>query len=272
MQPLALGIIVPGDDPIASFDKVRSLGLSTCQIMAPPREWRSPDRVRQIQDALAERGITITSMFCHFPGEVYTDIPTIQRVVGLVPKATREQRVRMTLQISDHARDLGLDTIAAHIGFVPDDHGDPEYRALVTVMQQLCDHCAGNRQRFALETGQETAPALRRFIQDVGRQNLGVNFDPANMLLYGSGEPIEALGLLGRFVIGAHAKDGTGPPRPGELGEEKPLGEGQVGIERYVAKLKAIGYTGALTIEREISGPRQIEDIRSAIRLLESLR
>jgi sugar phosphate isomerase/epimerase len=272
MEPLALGVIVPGDDPIASFDKVRSLGLSTCQIMAPPQEWRSPDRVRQIQDGLAERGVTITMMFCHFPGEVYTDIPTIQRVVGLVPRETREERVRMARAISDHARDLGLDTVAAHIGFVPEEHSDPEYRALVQVMQALCDHCAGNRQRFALETGQETAPALLRFIQDVGRDNLGVNFDPANMLLYGSGEPIEALGLLGRYVMGAHAKDGTWPKRPGELGEEKPLGEGQVGIDRYLAKLKEIGYTGALTIEREIAGPQQVEDIRRAIRLLESLR
>jgi L-ribulose-5-phosphate 3-epimerase len=92
------------------------------------------------------------------------------------------------------------------------------------------------------------------------------------MILYGSGEPIEALGVLGRYVYGAHAKDGTWPKQPGELGEEKPLGEGQVGIDRYVAKLKEIGYTGAITIEREISGPQQIEDIRRAIRLLESLR
>src|SRR5947207_2664100 len=109
MQPLALGVIVPGDDPVASLDKVKSLGLPTCQIMAPPAAWRSPERVRQIQDALAQRGITITTMFCHYPGEVYTDIPTIQRVVGLVPKALREERVRMTREISDHARDLGLD-------------------------------------------------------------------------------------------------------------------------------------------------------------------
>src|SRR5438067_6240832 len=100
MEPLALGVIVPGDDPIASLDKVRSLGLPTCQMMAPPLEWRSPQRVRQIQDALRERGITITTMFCHYPGEVYTDIPTIQRVVGLVPKPLREERVRMTDEIS----------------------------------------------------------------------------------------------------------------------------------------------------------------------------
>jgi len=272
MEPLALGVIVPGDDPIASLDKVRSLGLPTCQMMAPPEEWRTPDRVQQIRQSLQERGVTISSMFCHFPGEVYTDIPTIQRVCGLVPRETRAERERMALAISDHARDLSLDTIAAHIGFVPDDHSDPEYRALVGVMQRLCDRCAGNGQRFALETGQEAAPALLQFIHDVGRDNLGVNFDPANMLLYGSGEPIEALGLLGRYVFGAHAKDGTWPARPGELGEEKPLGEGQVGVDRYVAKLKEIGYTGAITIEREISGPQQIEDIRRAIRLLESLR
>src|SRR5581483_8859850 len=106
---------------------------------------------------------------------------------------------------------------------------------------------AGNRQRFALESGQETAAALQQFIQHVGRGNLGVNFDPANMLLYGSGDPIEALDVLGPCVIGAHCKDGTWPPRPGELGEEKPLGEGQVGIDRYIAKLKQIGYRGALT-------------------------
>src|SRR6266581_2166373 len=133
MEPLALGVIVPGDNPIASFDKVRSLGLPTCQIMAPPAEWRSAERVRQIKEGLAQRRIEITAMFCHFPGEVYTDIPTIQRVCGLVPKATREERVRMALGISDHARDLGLDTIAAHIGFVPDEPSDPEYRELVAV-------------------------------------------------------------------------------------------------------------------------------------------
>jgi sugar phosphate isomerase/epimerase len=271
MEPLALGVIVPGDDPIASFEKVRSLGLPTCQIMAPPAAWRTPERVRQIQAGAAERGVAITLMFCHFPGEVYTDVPTIQRVCGLVPKDTRAERVRMTREISDHARDLGLDTIAAHIGFVKD-HDDPEYKALVAVMQEICDYCAGNHQQFALETGQETAPALLRFIQDVGRDNLKVNFDPANMILYGSGEPIEALGLLGPHVVGAHCKDGTWPKQAGELGEEKPLGEGQVGIDRYIAKLKEIGYTGALTIEREISGPQQMEDIRRAIRLLESLR
>jgi sugar phosphate isomerase/epimerase len=272
MEPLALGVIVPGDDPIASFDKVRSLGLSTCQIMAPPPEWRAPERVRQVQDGAKERGVTITLMFCHFPGEVYTDVPTIRRVCGLVPKETREERIAMTRAISDHARDLGLDTIAAHIGFVPEDHNDPEYRAIVTVMQTVCDYCAGNGQKFALETGQETAPAMLQFIRDVGRDNLGVNFDPANMILYGSGEPIEALGLLGRHVLGAHAKDGTWPKQPGTLGEEKPLGEGQVGIDRYVAKLKEVGYRGAITIEREISGPQQIEDIRRAIALLVRLR
>src|SRR5260370_17677452 len=138
MEPLALGVIVPGEDPVASLDKVRSLGLPTCQMMAPPLEWRSPERVRQIQAALAERKIEITMMFCHFPGEVYSDIPTIQRVVGLVPRGTREERVRMALGISDHARDLGLDTIAAHIGFVPDDPATPEYRGRASVIHRLC--------------------------------------------------------------------------------------------------------------------------------------
>ena len=137
----------------------------------------------------------------------------------------------------------------------------------------------------ALETGQEPAPALLAFLRDAGRANLQINFDPANMILYGTAEPIGALEVLAPHVISVHCKDGNWPPKdkPGALGAETPLGEGSVGMDRYVAKLKEIGFKGVLAIEREVSldqdmddrhheGLSHLEDIRSAIRLLERLR
>ncbi len=116
---------------------------------------------------------------------------------------------------------------------------------------------------------------LLEFLKDCARANLKINFDPANMILYGSGDPIEAVGLLAPEVVSVHAKDGNWPPKdkPGALGEEKPLGQGAVGMERFIAKLKAIGYKGTLNIEREGQSPEQWNnDVRSAVALLQKLK
>jgi len=142
-------------------------------------------------------------------------------------------------------------------------------------VRRVCDHAADYGQTFALETGQEPARTLLEFFRDVDRPNLRVNFDPANMILYGSGEPVEALGLLAPHVASVHCKDGDWPPEgtPGALGKERPLGRGSVGIERYIGKLKSIGYKGPLNIEREIPNREQrLRDIRAAVDLLNGLR
>src|SRR6185436_7699218 len=138
------------------------------------------------------------------------------------------------------------------------------------MVQRVCDRCAENGQTFALETGQEPAATLMQFLGVVGRDNLKINFDPANMILYGTGDPIEALEVVKSQVVSVHCKDGDWPPKgvPGALGTEQPLGKGAVGMPRFVAKLKEIGYTGALTIEREVHGDQQRLDILSAIELL----
>ena len=114
---------------------------------------------------------------------------------------------------------------------------------------------------------------LLRFINDVGRDNLGINFDPANMILYGAGEPIAALQKAGKYVKSCHCKDARASKSPGvEWGVETPLGEGEVGIETFVCTLVSFGYDGALTIEREISGERQVADIQKAIALLTAIK
>lgn len=272
LRPMAIGVIVGGGDPLGGIAKVKALGLDNCQMSVPSPEWRSAQKIAQIRQALAEAGVIITCLFSGYPGESYADIPTIRATVGLVPPATREARLQMSKEYSDVAKALDVPVLAAHIGFVPDDPGHPDYAGTVAAVQSICDHCAANGQKFALETGQETAPTLLRFIQDVDRPNLGVNFDPANMMLYGSGDPIEALDAVGRYVIGVHAKDGDYPTTPGTLGHEYPLGQGKVGFPRFLQKLRDLGYTGPLTIEREISGEQQTRDIRAAIQFLEELR
>src|SRR6185312_15226869 len=137
------------------------------------------------------------------------------------------------------------------------------------------DHAASHNQTFALETGQEPARILMAFLNDVARANLGINFDPANMILYGTGDPIEALGILAPKVLTIHCKDGDWPEAgvAGALGKEKALGAGSVGVPRFLAKLREIGYRGPLSIEREASDPaRRIADIRYAIALLAELK
>lgn len=271
MQPLALGLIIPAADPIAGLERVKALGFPTCQLSCVGGRFLTNNTDDELRDAMKRTGVEVTTLFLGFDGESYADIPTIQRTVGLIPDAMREERIQVALAMSDRAKDFGFPVLAAHIGFVPEDEDDPTFKAVVNAMQRICDKCNANGQQFALETGQEPAVVLHDFIHIVNRENLCINFDPANMILYGTGDPVEALHVVGHHVVGAHAKDGKWPAQKGTLGTETPLGEGDVGMERFINKLKEVGYKGALTIEREIEGEEQTKDILRGKALLESL-
>jgi sugar phosphate isomerase/epimerase len=178
-------------------------------------------------------------------------------------------------EISDFARLLGVDVIALHIGALPEDQTDPLHAQVIEVTRDVCDHCKKNNQRLHLETGQESADALLQFIGEVDRDNLFINFDPANMILYGSGEPIEALRKVGHLVRSVHCKDAKWAGRPGEeWGAEVPLGEGDVGMENFLRTLNDLGYDGPLTIEREIpqEPERQKSEIGGGVALLNQLK
>jgi sugar phosphate isomerase/epimerase len=257
------------------LEVAHELGVPTIQLHAPHKSKRTSDSARRFLDRLGELGLRITAVFGGFDGESYADIPTVTRTVGLVPPETRASRTREMKEIADFARLLDVDVVALHLGFVPHDATDPLYREVLTVTRDICDHCRGQRQALHLETGQEPADALLRFIADVERDNLFINFDPANMILYGSGEPIEALEKVGKYVRSVHCKDGKWAARPGqEWGAEVPLGEGDVGMERYLRTLDKLGYHGPLTIEREIpqDPARQKAEIGRALALLRELK
>jgi sugar phosphate isomerase/epimerase len=272
-NPLEIGIMLGvGDDPADSLAKVREVGLNNAQMGRPPAKYLAGDAFEELRAAVEDSGVTITTVFCGFDGESYADIPTVKETVGYVPADSRAARVQETLAISEFAKGLGVDAVAAHIGFIPEDHSDPLFGEMVETLQGIADYCAGNGQDFVLETGQESGEGLLAFLKAVDRANLKVNFDPANMILYGSGEPIEAMEIVKDYIVSVHAKDGTWSDKPTvTFGEETPLGEGDVNMTRFVEKLKEIGFEGYITIEREISGDEQIADINAGIELLRSL-
>lgn len=225
-------------------------------------------------DALEEEKFSAVTAVCSYVGEDYTDVPTVQRTVGLVPQSTRDERIARTMAVSDVAREVGIESVACHIGFVPHNGDESLYAEIRDVTREICDHCAENGQDFTLETGQEPAKVLLKFIEDVARTNLKINFDPANMILYGTGDPIEALGVLRKLVISVHCKDGDWPPldQPTALGTERALGEGSVDIPAFISKVKEIGYTGILSVEREEPDEKKrAADIRKAVSLLKRL-
>jgi sugar phosphate isomerase/epimerase len=192
-----------------------------------------------------------------------------------VPPETRAERTKELKEIADFANTMNVKCVGLHIGFVPHDKSDPLFGQIVAVAQEVCDHLKRNGQAMHLETGQETADGLLQFIHAVGRDNLFINFDPANMILYGTGNPIEALRKVGKYVRSVHCKDAKWAANPGkEWGTEVPLGDGDVNMELYLRTLNDIGYTGPLTIEREIAHDpvRQKADIGAAVKLLETLR
>jgi sugar phosphate isomerase/epimerase len=276
MEKWPLGVFTSIDAGLGvKLEVAHELGVPTIQLHAPAASTRTPDNAARFQKRLADLGITLTAVFGGFDGESYADIPTVVRTVGLVPAQTRAARTREMKEISDFARLLGCRVVALHLGFIPHDTSDPLYAEVLEVTRDLCDHVKNNGQDLHLETGQESAEGLLQFIRDVQRDNLFVNFDPANMILYGTGEPIEALQQIGRLVHSVHCKDATWAARPGqEWGCEMPLGEGQVGMENYLRTLDQIGYDGPLTIEREIAREpeRQKAEIGQALRLLSDLK
>ncbi len=229
----------------------------------------------QFKATLDRLNLELTAVFGGFEGENYGSIPIVEQTVGLVPAATRTARLNEMKAISDFAARLDCDVVALHLGFVPHDANGREYREIVDATKSLCDHVARNDQNLHLETGQESADALVQFMTDTQAKNLFVNFDPANMILYGTGEPIAALRKLGPWVRSVHCKDALWSAHPGETwGQEVPLGEGDVNMVNYLRTLSEIGYTGPLTIEREIpqDPERQKAERGQAARLLRALK
>jgi sugar phosphate isomerase/epimerase len=231
---------------------LREIGVTSVHLFTSASKRYTAAEASAVQAQLARHGIAATCLFAGFAGESYTDIPATRCTVGLAPPETRESRAAALPGFVDFAAQLGVRAVGLHVGFVPHDANDREYEPLVAVTRHACDACAARGRALHLETGQEPADVLLRFMADADRPNLYVNFDPANMILYGAGDPIAALETVGPRVQSVHCKDAVWSDRPGETwGRETSLGEGDVDFAAFLLALERIGYDGPLTIERE---------------------
>ncbi len=268
-QPLRLGLIIGiGNEPAAAIAKVHDLGLPTCQVYVEDFE---PGLNTRLLQALDRHQIEATSVVVGGPGREVWDFYEGPLTIGVVPRETRAARIARMKQGSDFAKACGIPAVQSHAGFIPENPNDPVYNETVAAMREVVEYCRRNGQHFRYETGQETPITLVRAMQDVGLDNQGVNFDLANLILYGKANPVDAIEILAPYVQGIHAKDGLWPTNPRALGKEVPIGQGKVDFPRIIARLKQLHYQGAVTIEREISGPQQVEDVRAAKAYLEGL-
>jgi sugar phosphate isomerase/epimerase len=257
--------------PEAELKKAHELSLPTCQMACWQRDLLNDDMAERLIAASREYQVEVTTIWTGLPGPAiwnFTEGPT---TIGLVPEERRAERVATLKEGADFAVRVGVSTITTHVGFIPESPSNPLYPGLIDALAEVVGYCRTRGIIFCFETGQETPTTLLRVIEDLGMDNVGVNLDPANLLMYGKANPVDALDTIGTFVVGVHAKDGEYPTNGRQLGVEKPLGEGRVNFPVLIPKLKALGYAGALTIEREISGPQQIEDIKRGIELLSAL-
>ncbi|WP_260706671.1 sugar phosphate isomerase/epimerase family protein [Edaphobacter flagellatus] len=271
VEPMEIGLVVwaekTADETLKFISQFR---LRAIQLGIPP----SIDCASAVKDwktTLANSPIVLTSAVCCYEGEDYSNLERVHESVGFTNAKYRPERIARTKEIASFAREFGIRAVSCHIGFIPAASAEPLYAELIDVARDLCDAMAKNGQNFVLETGQESAPVLLQFFADVDRANLKINFDPANLILYGYSDPVQALKLLQQHVVSVHCKDGRSPAGAGLLGHECALGDGEVDFPAFIRQLKQMNYTGPLTIEREEPNlVQKTADIHTAIQRLEA--
>lgn len=253
-----------GVDDLVSM--VREIGLSRVQLAL--NDHRGSAGGATIGEALADAGVTIVSGMFGTIGEDYSTLETIRKTGGVVPDETWKDNLALACDVAAATRALGLGLVTFHAGFLPEDPNDRNYEKLLDRLRIVAGVFGAAGVDLAFETGQEEASVLLRFLDDLATPNVGVNFDPANMLLYDKGDPVEAVRILMPYLKHVHIKDAVVTKEPGTWGEEVVVGTGQVDWPAFLGVLGEAGYTGAMCIERE-AGESRRADILAAKRHIE---
>ena len=253
------------------FADLAAHGFDNCQLCSwNPAVWT--DENAQKVRALAERyHVTVSAFWCGWEGPAVWNFYDGPLTLGLLPEEYRAMRVQNLCDGADFAKKIGVTDVITHMGFIPENPNDPAFAPMCDAIRIVAQHLKENGQYLLFETGQETPVAMLRCFETVGTGNLGVNLDTANLILYGKANPVDALDVIGKYVRNLHMKDGLYPENGHDLGHETPLGEGKVDFPRLLRGLKALGYDSWLTIEREISGEKQLADILAAKAYLETI-
>lgn len=255
--------------PQQLIEHLRAIGITRVQLALDPLR-EAPEVWGETAALFRQSGITIVSGMFGTVGEDYTSLESIRRTGGLVPESTWEENWENVQANAELAQQLGLRLVTFHAGFLPHDESDPEFEQLQHRIRLVADVFAAKNIDLAFETGQESADTLKIFLEKLGRVNAGVNFDPANMVLYDKGNPIEALRTLASWVKQCHIKDANRTKTPGNWGDEVPVGTGEVDWKKFFSVLKDIGFVGDCCIERE-AGNQRVTDIITARKLVEAV-
>ena len=255
--------------PQQLIEQLRAIGLSRVQLALDPLR-ENPAVWGNTAALFQQAGITIVSGMFGTVGEDYTSLESIHRTGGLVPDDTWDENWENAQATAGLAHQLGLKLVTFHAGFLPHEESDPEFEKLQHRIRLVADVFAAKGIDLAFETGQEEADTLKLFLEKLGRVNVGVNFDPANMILYDKGNPIAALRTLATWVKQCHIKDANRTQTPGTWGEEVPSGTGQVDWKQFFAVLREIGFNGHCCIERE-AGTQRVADIITARKMVEAV-
>lgn len=234
------------------LQRVVDFGFPTCQLSTYVPELYTQENADFIKDFCRKNNLEITMMWAGWPGNCEWNFTGGPTTVGLVPMEYRQERKDIIKKGSDFAKLLGVRYVASHAGFIPENMTDPGYPSLVETLREIAQHCRENGQVFCFETGQETPITLLRTMEDIGLDNVGVNLDPANLVMYGKGNAVDSIKILSPYIKGIHVKDGLYPTNGKELGIEVPIGQGDVDMPEFITKIKESGYMGPFTIEIEL--------------------
>lgn len=250
---------------------LKAHGFDSCQLLSwTPSVWT--DENAPVVKALLEKyGIVPSAFWCGWDGPAVWNFYDGQLTLGLVPVEYRQMRIENLCGGADFAKKLGICDVVTHMGYIPENPYDPNFASFCVAVRTVARHLKANGQNLLFETGQETPVTLLRCFEQVGCDNLFVNLDTANLILYGKANPVDALDVFGKYVRNLHAKDGCYPTNGHDLGKETRIGEGKVDFRALFEKLHALGYDGAVTIEREIHGEEQLRDILESRKYLQAI-
>ncbi len=269
-----VGIIIRhcgGEELRAGFRDAHDRGFRHCQLVSWDPAYQTDENAAEVDALRREFDMTVTAFWCGWEGPRIWNFSEGPETLGIVPVSYRAGRIRNLLDGAAYAEKLGVADVVTHMGFIPENMTDPAWPGVVAAVKVIASALRSRGQNLLFETGQETPVTLLRLFEAVGTGNLFVNLDPANLIMYGKANPVDALDVLGGYVRGVHAKDGLYPVNGHDLGAEVRLGEGRVDFPRLIKRLRETGFDGSLTIEREISGEEQVRDILAAQDYLNAL-
>lgn len=266
-----IGVVAPLVEGGVTLKKVKEFGLRRAEVVCWAQAMLTTQNAEALRREIETADIRVSSFWAGWPGPKVWNFVDGPSTLGIVPALYRRERMDALKKAGDFAQNAGISAVVTHLGFIPENPANELFTEVVSCVREVADYLGERNVEFWFETGQETPVTMRRLIEQVGTGNLGINLDPANLILYGKGNPIDALDVFGDYVKNLHVKDGFYPTDPMKLGREVPVGQGKVCFPHFVSRLREIDFAGEFIIERETSGEQQKRDILATVIYLHKL-